>query len=93
MYSWGLGENYVLGNREDDNEFKPYKLEPAMFENNKVIMIGCGTQHTVALTLDGPESTIPELQITNSANMAKVEEPKEAEAKPQTPAEAANPPS
>ena len=85
MYSWGLGENYVLGNREDDNEFKPYKLEPAMFENNKVIMIGCGTQHTVALTLDGPESTIPELQITNSANAAN--------AKPQTPAEASKPPS
>lgn len=61
VYSWGFGENYVLGNRADENEFKPYKLDPRMFENNKVIMIGCGTQHTVALTHDGPESVIPEL--------------------------------
>jgi hypothetical protein len=61
VYAWGLGENYVLGNRQDDNEFKPYKLDPRMFENNKVVMMGCGTQHAVALALDGPESTIPEL--------------------------------
>ena len=23
VYAWGLGENYVLGNRKDDNEFSP----------------------------------------------------------------------
>lgn len=34
MYSWGFGENYVLGNRDDCNEFYPYKLDPRMFENN-----------------------------------------------------------
>lgn len=61
VYSWGMGENYVLGNREDDNEFVPYKLDPRMFENNKAVMIGCGTMHTVALTTDGPESKVPEL--------------------------------
>ena len=61
VYSWGFGENAVLGNRSDDNEFKPYKLDPRMFENNKVIMIAGGTQHAVALTHDGPQSTIPEL--------------------------------
>jgi len=34
VYSWGMGENYVLGNRMDDNEFLPYKIDPRMFENN-----------------------------------------------------------
>jgi hypothetical protein len=38
-----MGENYVLGNRDDENEFKPYKLDPRMFENNNVVMMGCGT--------------------------------------------------
>lgn len=43
VYSWGMGENYVLGNREDSNEFKPYKLDPRMFEEKKVLNISCGT--------------------------------------------------
>lgn len=81
VYAWGMGENYVLGNRADDNEFKPYKLDPRMFENNKVIMMGCGTQHAVALTLDGPESTIPELKITNSDAVQEIK-PAAAQAKP-----------
>lgn len=67
VYSWGFGENAVLGNRTDENEFKPYKLDPRMFENNKVIMLAGGTQHAVALTLDGTDSAIPELNITNTA--------------------------
>jgi len=43
VYSWGMGENYVLGNREDSNEFKPYKLDPIMFEEKKVLQMACGT--------------------------------------------------
>lgn len=61
VYSWGIGENYVLGNRQDENEFTPYKLNPKMFEFNKVEMMACGTQHCVALTLDSPESKVPDL--------------------------------
>lgn len=63
VYSWGMGENYVLGNRDDCNEFFPYKLDPRMFENNPAVAIGCGTQHTVVLTLDSPDSKIPELNL------------------------------
>jgi alpha-tubulin suppressor-like RCC1 family protein len=43
VYSWGMGENFVLGNREDNNEFKPYKLDPRMFEEKKVLQMACGT--------------------------------------------------
>ena len=56
-----MGENYVLGNREDENEFKPYKLDPRMFENNKVVMMGCGTQHTVALAMASSDAVMPVL--------------------------------
>lgn len=63
VYSWGMGENYVLGNRDDVNEFYPYKLDPRMFEGHKVIMMGLGTQHAVALAHDGSGGAIPTLQI------------------------------
>lgn len=64
VYSWGMGENYVLGNREDDNQFIPYLIDPRMFEENTVAMIACGTMHAVALTLDSPDGKIPELDKT-----------------------------
>mgnify|MGYP003892137895 CR=1 FL=1 len=71
VYSWGMGENYVLGNRDDNNEFKPYKLDPRMFENNKVVMMGCGTQHAVALTLAGPDAIMPVLDQSKFAVTAE----------------------
>lgn len=37
VYSWGMGENYVLGNRDDNNEFFPYVLHPKMFEEKNPI--------------------------------------------------------
>lgn len=52
LYSWGMGENYVLGNREDSNEFKPYAVDQAMFESKKVLQVACGTQHVVVLVQD-----------------------------------------
>lgn len=37
VYSWGLGENSVLGNRSDNNQHQPYLLDKRMFENNRVL--------------------------------------------------------
>jgi hypothetical protein len=31
-----MGENYVLGNLKDENEFSPYLIDPEMFQNKKV---------------------------------------------------------
>jgi alpha-tubulin suppressor-like RCC1 family protein len=31
LYAWGMGENYVLGTREDDNEFEPKLVNPMQF--------------------------------------------------------------
>jgi alpha-tubulin suppressor-like RCC1 family protein len=64
VYSWGFGENYVLGNRDDCNEFKPYKLDPRMFEENKVVMLAGGTQHAVALSRDGSDAPVPVLNTS-----------------------------
>ena len=55
LYSWGMGENYVLGSRDDDNQFTPYTVHPKMFEELPVLMLGAGTQHVVVLTSDSQE--------------------------------------
>lgn len=76
VFSWGMGENYVLGNRDDCNEFFPYKLDPRMFEEHVAVQIGCGTQHTVALVLESNEAQIPELNdaaFTSETVPAKTE--------------------
>lgn len=56
-----MGENYVLGNRDDCNQFTPYLLDPRMFEENPVVMMALGTQHAVALTKESAEAKMPEL--------------------------------
>jgi len=35
-----------------------------MFEENKVVMMGLGTQHCTSLTLASADSKLPELDIT-----------------------------
>jgi regulator of chromosome condensation len=52
LYSWGFGENYVLGTRNDDNQYKPSLVHPKMFEELPVLSVGLGTQHVVVLTAD-----------------------------------------
>lgn len=59
-----MGENYVLGNRDDNNEFKPYKLDPRMFENREVIMMALGTMHAVALVKADEALPSPQLPFS-----------------------------
>lgn len=63
VYSWGFGENYVLGTLKDDNECTPHNVNPKMYEENKVHQIALGTQHVVTLaTLPGQE--LPSLNLS-----------------------------
>lgn len=50
LYAWGMGDNYVLGTREEDNEYRPKLVNPKHFLENKVKQIGTGVQHLVFLT-------------------------------------------
>jgi hypothetical protein len=43
LYSWGINDNYVLGNRNEDNEYTPYKGDPKMYAFMPVLSMGCGT--------------------------------------------------
>jgi len=38
-----MGENYVLGTREDENAFEPVKVSPKMFFECKVRTVGTGS--------------------------------------------------
>ena len=85
VYSWGFGESYVLGNRDDCNEFKPHKLDPRMFEEKKVLQIACGTQHVCALVQETEDADMPKMDISSFVKVASKipvkppKEPKEGE--------------
>ena len=59
VFSWGFGENYVLGTREDENCFLPNLVNPKMFYDCKVRYIGTGNNHCVVLTSASPEVDTP----------------------------------
>lgn len=50
VYSWGMGYNYVLGTRAEENEHEPVKVHPKMFHDLPVKVVGPGSQHVVILT-------------------------------------------
>lgn len=43
VYSWGFGENFVLGTLKDDNEYLPHCVNPKMYEERKVHQLALGT--------------------------------------------------
>lgn len=68
VYSWGMGECYVLGNRSDDTEFFPYLLKPRndqdkLFDGKQVVEMHCGTMHCTALTVASPQDSLPSLSF------------------------------
>lgn len=50
LYSWGRGDNYVLGTRDDENVFEPYLVPPKMFHEMPVLSVGAGSNHVVVLS-------------------------------------------
>ena len=42
VYAWGMGENYVLGTRDDENEYEPKIVHPKQFMENRVKHVGTG---------------------------------------------------
>lgn len=82
VYSWGFGENYILGNRQDENEYKPYKLDPRMFEEKNVVQIACGTQHVVALIQESPETEMAAVDFSSFVKVASKVPAKEPKPEP-----------
>lgn len=65
LYSWGLGQQYVLGSREEETQFSPVLVNPKMFKFAKVRQMGCGAGHVVVLTSRNDEDdSKPNLDFT-----------------------------
>ena len=65
VYSWGFGDNFVLGTLKDENESKPHCINPKMWEERKVYQVALGTQHVVTLAAgEGSDGKLPSLQMS-----------------------------
>lgn len=73
-----MGENYVLGTRDDDNVYEPTRVHPKMFNELSVKLVGAGGQHVVVLTSASQDtnSKLPPMPTGNQA------QPKQAESQP-----------
>ena len=52
VYSWGIGDNYVLGNRKEKAENSPYLVNHLFFKNLYVSDISLGSAHVAALLIE-----------------------------------------
>ena len=70
VYSWGFGENYILGNlKDDDNEKEPFEISKEFFNNSYIDQLSLGNQHVmVALTKSLPSNNINELPCLSERN-------------------------
>lgn len=70
-----MGDNYVLGTREEDNCFEPQQVHPKMFFECKIRTVGAGSQHIVVLTSATPDlaDSEPKLDFSLPLPTAEVE--------------------
>ena len=79
LYAWGMGENYVLGTRDDENEYEPKVVHPKQFNENRVRQVGSGVQHVVVLTTAAKEAESRLPEIDRASMTQKFEVPKDDE--------------
>eukprot|EP00277_Geminigera_cryophila_P034899 CAMPEP_0173117702 /NCGR_PEP_ID=MMETSP1102-20130122/50488_1 /TAXON_ID=49646 /ORGANISM="Geminigera sp., Strain Caron Lab Isolate" /LENGTH=74 /DNA_ID=CAMNT_0014022449 /DNA_START=291 /DNA_END=511 /DNA_ORIENTATION=+ len=53
LYAWGTGLDFQLGLSDDDNRRVPALVEPASFENARVLMAAGGGAFSAVVTEDG----------------------------------------
>ncbi|CAI2387779.1 unnamed protein product [Moneuplotes crassus] len=47
LFAWGMGENYVLCNREDESSYTPLEVKLEMLRELNPISVSCGTMHCI----------------------------------------------
>lgn len=47
VYSWGIGNSYVLATKDEETQYKPYEVKQDMYKNLNPLSISCGTLHVV----------------------------------------------
>mmetsp|Transcript_34851 Transcript_34851/g.39501 ORF Transcript_34851/g.39501 Transcript_34851/m.39501 type:complete len:534 (+) Transcript_34851:58-1659(+) len=72
MYSWGFGENYVLGTRKEKSLFLPREMDLSHFQESNVLFAALGSQHAVFLTTSpGKEIEDPPTEISSLTSSAQ----------------------
>jgi len=76
LYSWGMGENYVLGTRNDDDVEQPTQTLGKFTEENRIVDISAGAQHAIIITgtpqLFNPDVNNPEFLTLKERRRSKV---------------------
>ncbi|CAD8149008.1 unnamed protein product [Paramecium pentaurelia] len=49
IFSWGNGQSFVLGTRNENSQFKPKDIT-SIFKNEKLFQISLGASHVIAYT-------------------------------------------
>jgi regulator of chromosome condensation len=55
VYSWGMGDCFVLGNRKEKSEQSPYLVNHLFYKNLYVSDLALGSAHVVALLIEKKE--------------------------------------
>jgi regulator of chromosome condensation len=79
IYSWGMGENYVLANKSDDTVFSPFTVPKTFYKDKTVDQLSLGAQHVVVALLQ--EETRPQLEFDISVYLQKAQIKPKAERK------------
>ena len=67
VYSWGTGDNYILGNKKEKTEKSPFLINSDFFKNLKVSQLDMGCNHVaVLLNKDDNEYNYVNKTITQS---------------------------
>ena len=68
VYSWGSGDSYILGNKKEKAEKKPYLIDSNFYKNMRVTDLDMGCAH-VAVVLTKDERLF---KFTNESNKKEV---------------------
>lgn len=75
-----MGDNYVLGTREEENCFVPLLVHPKMFFDCKIRTLGAGSQHIVVLTSAAADNDVePKFDFSLPLPQVEVESVPESE--------------
>jgi len=53
VYTWGLGIWWRLGHGDEEDQLSPRRVVSAGFKSERIVMVGAGGSHTVALSEAG----------------------------------------
>lgn len=65
VYSWGTGDSYVLGTKEEDDMYIPYKIPKDFFKNNNINDMSLGANHVIIVMRDASNESekLPSLEF------------------------------